>query len=425
MASGLGMHTYMDTKGAIAYLNSLGLHRVKPGLERIENLLKLLGNPEKKTPCIIIAGTNGKGSVAVSIASVMQAEGYRTGLYTSPHLVRISERIRINGEEIPPDDLFGSIMEIKGISSHLPEEPSYFEVLTASAFLYFARKRTDFSVLEVGMGGRWDATNVVTPLTSVITNVSKDHTEFLGETIREIASEKAGVIKRGVPVVTGAKGEALEVIEAVATRESAHISVMGRDFEVRGESTEDFSYLGSLWNLDHLRFNLPGLYQLENASLAIAAIESICRFHGIRVEEKSLRKGLSETTWEGRLEIIRGNPPLVLDGAHNPGAACALRKSLESLFPATRFVFLIGMLSDKDHGEYIGEISPIAEEIVLTNVPSERGMRAEALADIARRFTKRLKIIPNLEEAFNEVKGLSVPACVTGSLYLIGAIKSL
>lgn len=410
---------------AISYLNSLGLHRVKPGIERITRLLRFLENPQDKIPSVIVAGTNGKGSVAATIASVLEAQGYRTGLYTSPHLINVSERIKINGEEIPIDDLYRLILKIKKISSNLSKEQSYFEVLTATAFLYFAECKVDFSVLEVGMGGRWDATNVVLPLVSVITNISKDHTEFLGESIRQIAIEKAGVIKKGVPVVTAAKKEALVEIANIASQKDALLGIMGRDFSVKGETTDDFSYLGKIWNLEHLHFSLPGLYQLENVSLAIAALESISQLHESKIDEKSLRKGLSSTKWEGRLEIIRNNPPLILDGAHNPGAASALRKSLEAMFPEKRFAFLVGMLADKDHENYLEEISKVAENIITTNVPSERGVAAERLADIAKRHIKKIRVINNLNEAFEDIKRLSKPVCVTGSLYLIGAIKKI
>lgn len=410
---------------AISYLNSLGLHRVKPGIERITRLLRFLENPQDKIPSVIVAGTNGKGSVAATIASVLEAQGYRTGLYTSPHLINVSERIKINGEEIPIDDLYRLILKIKKISSNLSKEQSYFEVLTATAFLYFAECKVDFSVLEVGMGGRWDATNVVLPLVSVITNISKDHTEFLGESIRQIAIEKAGVIKKGVPVVTAAKKEALVEIANIASQKDALLGIMGRDFSVKGETTDDFSYLGKIWNLEHLHFSLPGLYQLENVSLAIAALESISQLHESKIDEKSLRKGLSSTKWEGRLEIIRNNPPLILDGAHNPGAASALRKSLEAMFPEKRFAFLVGMLADKDHENYLEEISKVAENIITTNVPSERGVAAERLADIAKRHIKKIRVINNLNEAFEDIKRLSKPVCVAGSLYLIGAIKKI
>jgi dihydrofolate synthase/folylpolyglutamate synthase len=411
---------------AICYLNSLGLHRVKPGLYRITKILRSLGNPQDKIPSIIIAGTNGKGSVAAAIASVLEAQGYRTGLYTSPHLIRVSERIKVDGEEISLDDLSRLILDIKNISSRVLEEPpSYFEVLTAAAFLYFAERATDFSVLEVGMGGRWDATNVTIPLTSVITNISKDHTEFLGESIRQIALEKAGIIKNGVPVITGAIEEALSIIETIAYQESAPIRIMGKDFKVKGESTENFSYSGIIWDLDNLHFSLPGLYQVENASLAIAALESVSRFRGIKIEEKNLRLGLSRTRWEGRMEILRRNPPFILDGAHNPGAAYALRKSLEAMFPGIKFVFLIGMLADKDHEGYLKEISRGAEGFIITDVPSERGMKAETLAEIARRYVTSIEVIKDLSEALGKAKSLLTPVCITGSLYLIGAMKDL
>jgi dihydrofolate synthase/folylpolyglutamate synthase len=410
---------------AIIYLNSLGLHKVKPGLERITKILGFLDNPQDKVPCIIIAGTNGKGSVASTVASVLGTQGHKTGLYTSPHLTRISERIKINGVEITIDDLYKLILEIKKISSHLSEGPSYFEVLTAAAFLYFSERKVDFSVLEVGMGGRWDATNVVLPTISVITNISKDHTEFLGENIKQIALEKAGVVKRGVPVITAAKEQALEEIVNIALQRSAPISVMGKDFIVNGGSTEDFSYSGKIWSLEHLCFSLSGLYQLENVSLAIAALESMSQFHGMRIDEKHLRKGISSTKWEGRLEIIRKNPPFVLDGAHNPGAASALRKSLQAMFPEMHFVFLLGMLLDKDHENYLKEIAQVAKSIITTDVPSERGATAESLAAIAKRHVEKVQVKNNLNEACEDLKNITSPVCVTGSLYLVGAIRKI
>jgi dihydrofolate synthase/folylpolyglutamate synthase len=410
---------------AIIYLNSLGLHKVKPGLERINRILRFLDNPQDRVSSIIIAGTNGKGSVASAVASVLREHGHKIGLYTSPHLIRISERIRINGEEISVDELYRLILEIKKICQYLYEEPSYFEVLTAAAFLYFSERRVDFSVLEVGMGGRWDATNVVLPIVSVITNVSKDHVEFLGDNIVNIALEKAGVVKSGVPVVTAAKEEALEQIVNIALQKGAPIMIMGKDFIVKGQNTEDFDYSGTTWNLHHLKFSLSGLYQLENVSLALAALESISQFRGIKIDDKHLRKGLSSTRWEGRLEIIRENPPLILDGAHNTAAAGALRKSLEVMFPEMKFVFLVGMLSDKDHDNYLEEIAPVAQSIIATNVPSDRAILAERLADTAKKHIKMSTVIHDFKEAFREVEKFSSPVCITGSLYLVGAIKRI
>ncbi len=408
---------------AIAYLNSLGLHKVKPGLERTIKLLEILGNPQEVAPSVLIAGTNGKGSVASAIASVLETQGYKTGLYTSPHLIRVSERIRTNCNEISMSDLSQLILEVKQASSTLPDEPSYFEVLTVSAFLYFAQRKVDFSVLEVGMGGRLDATNVVKPILTVITNISKDHTEYLGDSIREIAFEKAGVIKNRVPLITGAKEEALSLIKSVAYENSAPISIFEKDFRVEGESTEDFSYFGNLWNLEHLTFGLHGFYQIQNSSLAVAALESFSKLYEVNINEESLRKGLSSVRWEGRMEIVRRDPPLILDGAHNPSAAEALRESIEKMFPGMKFVILIGMLSDKDHEGYMRAIYPIAECMIVTDVPSERGIAAKELANIAKPYVNKIKVIDDFKEAYKEILSLQKPVCVTGSLYLIGVIK--
>lgn len=414
-------------ENAYLYLDSLGLHKIKPGLRRIRKLLESLGNPQKKVPGIIVGGTNGKGSVVSAISSVLTAEGYKTGAYTSPHLINVTERIRINGKELASDELAQIILRVKKAGEKsLAESPSYFEVLTASAFVYFAEAEADYSVLEVGMGGRWDATNVITPLVSVITNISKDHTEYLGKTIAEIALEKACIIKPRVTAVTGAKGKALGVIAEYASTKRSSLKVYGKDFLSRGDNTGSFDYVGSRWKLERLCSNLAGAYQIENLSVAISALETMSHDHGIRIGEENLRKGLLKIDWGGRLEILRKNPPLILDSAHNPGGAKALVKSLARLHPSLKFTFLIGMLGDKDHASFLRELSPLAEKLVITEIPSERAVSAKDLSEKASKiFSGEIRTESDYKKAFSDLKKLRRPACIAGSLYLTGAIKAL
>jgi dihydrofolate synthase/folylpolyglutamate synthase len=412
---------------AYIYLNSLGLHKIKPGLGRIEKLLESLGNPQNIAPGIIVGGTNGKGSAAAAMSAVLRAGGFRTGVYTSPHLINVTERIKINGIEIDGSDLAELILRVKkAAEKSIDGSPSYFEVLTASAFVYFAESGVDFSVLEVGMGGRWDATNVITPLVSVITNVSKDHTEYLGTTIGEIASEKARIIKRGVPAVTGARGRALGVIKEYAAGLKSPLKIYGRDFSSGGESTDDFDYTGSVWKLRGLRSNLRGLYQIENLSVAIAALEALPEYHGIEIREKDLRRALLGIDWRGRLEILREDPPLILDSAHNPGGAKALVKSLVHMYPSRKFTFLVGMLGDKEHSRFIRELIPIARRFVVTEIDSERAIGAGALAKkVSRIFPGAVSIEKDYRKAYRELLKEGKPACIAGSLYLTGAIEGL
>ncbi len=412
---------------ALNYLNSLGAHRINLSLDRISKILEAFDSPHKKLTSIIIAGTNGKGSVAAIITSILRAAGFKVGLYTSPHIVNITERIRVNNKDIPVRDLSRLITKIKTTSSTiLTEQPTYFEVLTAAAFEYFHQKGVDYAVLEVGMGGRFDATNVANPIISVITNVQLDHTEYLGNNIEEIAYEKAGVIKYGVPVVTGADGHALDVIRNVAKKKSASMLCLGSDFTLKSNNPAYLKYSGRSFNLNELKLSLPGLFQIHNATLAIATIETMHEHYGVEINEKHLRAGLSSTTWEGRLETLRLNPPLILDGAHNPSAANALRSSLTHAHPDKKFLFLIGMLVEKDHENYVKELSPIAEGMIFTRVPSDRHMPPEDLANIARNYVDNIRVIHDAEAAFIELgKHHTTPACATGSLYLIGAIKKL
>jgi dihydrofolate synthase/folylpolyglutamate synthase len=409
------------------YLDSLGLHEIKPGLGRIRKLLEFLGNPQDSVPGIIVGGTNGKGSASAAIASVLKAGGYRTGLYSSPHLIDVTERIKINGREIERPELARILLGVMRASEKSTGgSASYFEVLTAAAFVYFAESKVDFGVLEVGMGGRWDATNVITPLVSVITNISKDHMEYLGGTIGEIATEKARIIKPGVPAVTAARGRALRVIDGYAGRINSPLMVYGMDFSSAGETTDCFDYTGSVWELRGLRSNLKGLYQIENLSLAIAALEALYEFHGIEVEEKNLRQGLLEIEWRGRFEVLRKDPPLILDSAHNPGGAKALVESLRLMHPSLKFTFLVGMLRDKDHGSFIRELAPLAGKFIATEIESERALSAEALArKISRIFPGPVVVEKDYRKAYGELLKQKEPACIVGSLYLTGAIEAL
>jgi dihydrofolate synthase/folylpolyglutamate synthase len=411
---------------AYHYLNSLGLHKIKPGLMRTERLLESLGNPHKNVPSIIVGGTNGKGSVAAAISSVLTEEGCKTGTYTSPHLVNITERIMINGAEIDADELAGIILRVKkAAEKSLAESPSYFEVLTVSAFLYFAESGVEYGVLEVGMGGRWDATNVTTPLVSVITNISKEHTEYLGKTIGEITLEKACIIKRGVPCVTGAKGKALRVISEYAAKMKSDLKIYGRDFFIEGDSTDRFDFIGSGWKLRDLRSNLKGGYQLSNMALSLSTLGTLSYCSGTRIGEKNLRKGLLSIDWKGRLEILRMNPPLILDSAHNPGGAKALAASLRQMYPGLKFTFLIGMLADKDHACFLRELSPLARKIVITEIPSERSIGTEALSGKASKiFSCDVISERDYKKAFTDLKKNKEPACIAGSLYLTGAIEA-
>lgn len=409
----------------IKYLNSLGLHKVKPGLERIKDLLKSLGDPQDKVPGIIIAGTNGKGSVAAAIASILSAAGYKVGLYTSPHLIDITERIKTSNVRISKSDLSSILLELKQTSEQEEIEPSYFEIITAASFIYFAREKVDFNVLEVGLGGRWDATNVITPLLSIITNITLEHTEYLGDTIAEIAGEKACIIKPKVPVITSAVGDGFKVIEQVSNENDSPLIVFNRDFVVNFDIEDSFDYRGCNFDLKNIKSNLKGSYQKNNLSLAIAAIEILNKNKQISITEKVIREGLSKVSWEGRFEIVRENPPLIIDSAHNPGAAKSLVESIVESYPDIKFTFLIGMLDDKGHLEFLKEISSIAEKLIITKVPSERTADIKQLHIMAQEHIDNVEVIEDFETAYSTVLNSNTPSCITGSLYLVGAIKKL
>jgi len=415
---------------AIEYLYSLQWHGIKLGLDNIRGLMTALGEPHERFRSVHITGTNGKGSTAAAIANVLQAAGYRTGLYTSPHLIDFTERIRVNGEPIPPERVARLTEGVRAAVGDIPA--TFFEFTTAMAFLYFAESSVDLLVAEVGMGGRYDATNVLSPLVSVITNVDFDHQAFLGNTLEQIAFEKAGIVKPGVPLVTATdRPEALEVIRTVSREQGAPLYRVGNEVRTEGSSPRRFRYQGIRRSYSDLNFALMGKHQLSNAACALAVLE-ILESHGLPVGESSIRQGLSTVRWDGRMEMIRPNPSaaaVLLDGAHNPAGARVLRGFLEETRPArpARLVLVLGILRDKDIDGILAELVPLADEVVLTRPGYDR---AEPAADLKRRlepFAVRSIVREPVEEAIRYAQSVATPAdliCVTGSLYTMGEARS-
>lgn len=409
-------------KGILDYLYSLERHGIKPGLERVRALLAALGNPQDSFKSIHVAGTNGKGSVCSMAASVLIDAGFRTGLYTSPHLVKFKERISVSGKNISEKGLIEAAREVKAASEKagVSGTITFFEFTTAMAFSHFRKKKVEFAVVETGMGGRLDATNLAVPMVSVITNIALDHTAWLGSTIKKIAFEKAGIIKPGVPVVTGAEKTALSVIKAAAKKASSPLFVMGRDFHAEGECSS-FSYSGIRGGLTGLKLALNGSHQVGNAAIALAAIEAL-RAQGVHITARAIRKGLKETCWPGRFEILSRRPLVVLDGAHNPDGAASLKNALSSL-KKKRLILVMGIMSDKDMDGILKELVPASDLVIATRPKGERSATLPALIQAASRYGKPVIGVESVKEACKKALSLASPAdcvCVTGSLFTVG-----
>ena len=405
-------------------LSQVGFFDIKPGLERITKVLNHLDNPQDKIESVLIAGTNGKGSVAAILSNILIKNGYKTGLYTSPHLISVTERLRINGNDIT-DTNFDSLLEnIFNACSATSTELSYFELVTVSAFLYFENENVDIAVLEVGMGGRWDATNVVNPLLSVITNISLDHTEHLGDTKELIAGEKAEIIKDNRPVVSGVLNNIQKILEekAVSTNSDIYFLDSHFNYEIREDNT--FNYTGINHNLDKLSLNLHGKHQIINSAIALASAELIDSLYKFNIDFDNINRPLNSVSYEGRFEILRTDPYLILDAAHNTASAKALVESINEL-KEDKFVFFISMLSDKDHEGFISKISSIAEKIIITKIPNERSTETNLLYKVTKQYMNNIEVIEDYKEAYEYVTKINNPVCITGSVYLIGLIKEI
>ncbi|WP_276955039.1 bifunctional folylpolyglutamate synthase/dihydrofolate synthase [Allomeiothermus silvanus] len=387
---------------------------VKPGLERIRALLGALHHPEQAYRSILVGGTNGKGSTTQALSHILRSAGHTVGTYTSPHLVRFGERIVVDGAEVSDRELEALLDEVRPLAEEV--EASFFEIVTAMALLHFARQKVDWAVLEVGLGGRFDATNAVEPELSLITSIGLDHTEILGPTPGHIAREKAGIMRPGKPVLTGAEGEGLEVLKACATQVGAELRVLGEDFAVRGVTPQEagLAFALELGGESHrLHTPLLGPHQARNLALAAAAAR------GLGLGWEAIRVGLERVRHPGRLERLGEN--ILLDGAHNPEGAWALRQALKAHFPDKPLVLVLALSKDKDApaiAQALGDLGPV----ILTRYTSPR---SRPPAELRAHFPGAQIVetpLPALQKALSMIpqNGLVV---VAGSLYLVGEIK--
>lgn len=417
---------YLD---ALAFVEGLIFKKVKPGLERTEALLTALGEPQRRFPSVHVAGTNGKGSVVALVSSVLQRAGLRVGMYTSPHLVSYRERMVIDGELITREEFAELVSKLAPLIERVAEPPTQFEFLTAMAFQHFAQKEVDVAVIEVGLGGRFDSTNVIQPIVSIITHIAFDHMHLLGKTLREIAWEKAGIIKPGVPVITAEEqAEPLRVIEREAQRQRAPLHrvdpqrIVRTDFDWGGQDfqTPDWG---------ELRLGLLGHYEQENLAIALAALQLLSAHWPLARE--AVRVGVREACWPGRCELLNREPYVIADGAHNVDGAQALIETIaayhQRYLPQGRKWLLFGVLADKDVPGICQTLFPHFDELLLTCPECERACEptvVQALAAAQGRSVQRTALAAGLQRAMNQMRSDDL-LCVTGSLYLIGELQQI
>ena len=426
----------MNYQEALAYLDSLNTFGIKLGLGRITRLLELLDNPQNKYKTIHVTGTNGKGSTTAMLTAILTNAKIKTGMYTSPHLVSYTERMQINGMEISEADFADSIAIVKEKVEIMvddgEENPTQFEVITAAAFYYFARMQVEYAVIEVGLGGLLDSTNVIIPEIAVITNVTFEHANRCGGTLEGIAEHKAGIIKEGVPVVTAAQGIALDIIKEKAREKNSDVFVSGEDFSsvfkgfMKNKQQLTFSSamvgVSSTYNLGIL-----GEHQVENSSLAVMSA-LILATNETRITSEGMQKALSEVHWAGRFEVMpqEDEQMIIIDGAHNKAGATVLRQNLDKYFPNKEIVFLLGILEDKDVAGIVDELVRAENSVVVTRPDSERAAAPNKVAKQIK--ASYVETVEDIGEALARAKALTMDnkiLCVAGSLYLIGVVRAM
>jgi dihydrofolate synthase/folylpolyglutamate synthase len=404
-----------------------GLRRfgIKLGLDTIRSILDDLGNPQERFACIHVAGTNGKGSIASAIASILFTSGYKTGLYTSPHLVKFNERISINNKSISNNNVVASYNAVKN-ADYGTREPTFFEFATAMALYEFGKEEVEWAVMETGMGGRLDATNILNPEVSIISNIALEHQFYLGNTIEQIAAEKGGIIKESTPVVSGVKQKsAKDVIKGIAKKHSAPLYCFGDDFRISKTRKGMFSYFGLEKEWHNIRPGLAGEHQVNNAAIVLAVCEILIS-KGLDLPLPKIREGLLNTQWPGRLEIVCQSPVVILDGAHNLAASKMLADYLSQNMAARKKTLVVGILDDKPYEDMLRCLIPVCSRVILTQPAIDRSLSPDKLYLVAEKMISDISIIPDVGVAVKHAVDTALPdevVCIAGSLYVVGEAK--
>ena len=422
----------LTSSDAFAWLSSFDKYGWVFGLERITVLLEKLGNPQSRLRVIHIAGSNGKGSVCRFISSILQKAGYITGLYLSPHVERFSERIVVNNKEISEEELTMLVSEVKPFVEEMIQQknpPTFFEIVTALMFLHFKNRSVDYAVVEVGLGGRFDATNVIQPLVCVITNISLEHTEILGKDLTSIAREKAGIIKDHVPVITAATNDALETIQHVANERHASLVCVNQTMWKRRSYQRNYQVFviqGSFMEYT-VKTSLLGIHQGENIAVAIAAVEQL-QMHGVYITDNDIMDGIASASLPGRMEIISENPLILLDGAHNPAGVRVLADTLKKDFSSQRLILVLGVLKEKDIRSMVSTIVPLADVVIVTRSVNTRAADPLFLKDVIKEFDAGITVfvVGSIPDAVDHARRIAQQRdiiCVTGSLFTVGEAR--
>lgn len=430
---------------AVDWITGLVAFGIRPGLDRIARLMELLGNPHRRLKFIHVAGTNGKGSTCAFLTSVLQRSGYDVGTFTSPYITKFTNRFQYNGVDIEEETLLSLANELKPHVEAIAEtglgSPTMFEVSTALAILFYARVTyPDYVVWETGLGGRLDVTNIVHPVISVITNVGYDHMDRLGDTLEEIASEKAGIIKAGVPVVSAVvQPEAIEVVKRAAAEKRSTLYLLGEQFRETAlsvqEDAQSFRFEGLFRNIEPLTITLNGAHQRTNAAVAVMTLEVLRQYSALVVEDEALEEGLRTAAWPGRLEMVRRKPRILVDGAHNPEGAEMLADALKNTYRYDRLHLMMGMVENKNHHDTIKHILPIVDSIIVTEPNYRMKKSANELAELIQDLRQQtpgsrpfeLIVEKDWQAALGKLQQLTGDAdlgVVTGTLYLVADVRS-
>lgn len=424
----------MNYNESIGYIENTAKFGKNKGLERTNKILELLGNPHKDLKCIHIAGTNGKGSTTAMLTQILIESGYKVGMYTSPFIEEFEERIQINSNNIPKERLCEVVEKVKIAVDKTCElgydEPTEFEIITAVMFVYFQEEKVDYAVIEVGLGGRIDATNVVNPLISIITSISYDHVKILGNTLEEIAYEKAGIIKEKTPVILyPVEEEAKLSIEKVAKEKQSPIIYVKKEDSMLKEKLYNVPYqeiiVNASKNTYEIQLSLLGTHQLLNCSVVINAVEELQNI-GVNIKKEHIIEGLKKVKWAGRLEMLKAQPMVVIDGAHNIDGIKSLKNSINTYFKYNKCILIMGILSDKQVDDMVKVITPEASNIITVTPPSYRAENSSGLVEIIKKYNSNCEAIENYKEAYE--KALSYAnendlILICGSLYMVGEMR--